>query len=435
MNIVLLEDDAITRLALSNYLQRYGQVTSFSYVKEFEESISQNSEDSIDLLILDLDLESPLSGFDLLEKYQSKFAYKVILTGHEEKNIIRLGYSMGANDYLIKPYNTQDIQSLMTRVRLNAIDLKEKISRELNLSNSKNIQKYEEKIMQVASSSSLLLTGETGTGKTSFAKFIKDELFEGPFVHINCAEIPETLIESELFGYRRGAFTGADKDYEGKIKMADGGVLFLDEITALSVKLQRKLLSAIEEKSFYPVGSKQRVRSNFYIISATCDDIVEMMNQGQFRDDLYYRLSSVSIDLLPLHKRKTDIPSLVESFLKEGRAVLLDDESIEVLKEHSWPGNIRELKNVISLLKSTASGLVHSSAVRRILNLQDNVINNENFDLNHEEVLDIGLPDFLKKLEKIVLNETLERNDQQVRKTLRDLKISQSAYYRILKSQ
>ena len=204
------------------------------------------------------------------------------------------------------------------------------------------------------SSNSVLITGESGTGKELVAKAIHYSGLhkEGPFLAVNCAAIPETLLESELFGYKRGAFTDAKTDKKGLIFQAKGGTLFLDEVTEMPPILQAKLLRVIEERKVRPLGDTNAYPIDVRIISASNRDMKEMIHQGRFREDLYYRLKVIDIELPPLRERREDIPLLVQHFIdrfgKEPKKILgISEEALKILINYFWPGNVRELENVI----------------------------------------------------------------------------------------
>jgi transcriptional regulator with PAS, ATPase and Fis domain len=205
-----------------------------------------------------------------------------------------------------------------------------------------------------ATEATTCLEGESGTGKEVVARFIhsRSPRRRGPFVAINCAALPEQLLESELFGFERGAFTGAQQAKPGQIELASGGVLFLDEVTEMTTGAQAKFLRVLQEREFVRLGGTRPVKTNVRIIAATNRDLREAVAQGQFRADLYYRLNVFDIHIPPLRERREDIPALVAGFLREfdhmaGRVVAITDEAMKALLRHDWPGNVRELRNVI----------------------------------------------------------------------------------------
>jgi len=209
----------------------------------------------------------------------------------------------------------------------------------------------------------ILLTGESGTGKELIAKAIhfESDRSKGPFIAINCAAIPENLLEAELFGYEKGAFTGALISKPGKFELANGGTIFLDEIGDLPLHLQAKLLRVIQDKTFERIGGTKSIKVDIRIIAATNKDLEEMVKDGSFREDLYFRLNVIPIYLPPLRERKEDIPLLIDHFLKKfneeyGKNINITKEAMEKLVNYSWPGNVRELENTIERLVILAEG-------------------------------------------------------------------------------
>jgi transcriptional regulator with PAS, ATPase and Fis domain len=249
-----------------------------------------------------------------------------------------------------------------------------------------------------------------------------------PFIHLNCSEISESLLESELFGHEKGAFTGAVKSKKGMLELADGGILFLDEIATMPMSLQKKLLKAIEERAFYPVGSEKIVTSNFRLISATCENLQEKILKGEFRSDLYYRLEGFNVHLKALRERKSDLEELIKSFQKKSeRRFIFDPDAKSLLLSYSWPGNIRELSKVMDIIQLKENGKVTVADLNKLL-----VEKKYSAEINIDDVKEMGLNSYVEKMEMAILSKTLKQNKDKVRKTLSDLKISNNAFYRIL---
>jgi two-component system NtrC family response regulator len=269
----------------------------------------------------------------------------------------------GAFDYITKPFNRDELRFTLDKaLRMRRLE-KENVELRAEITDRYRFQSIvgsSEKIKDVlemagrvaASDASVLITGESGTGKELLAKGIhyNSPRADGPFVAVNCAAIPEHLIESELFGHVRGAFTGAVKDKEGKFELATSGTLFLDEIGDLRVDLQAKILRALQERQVDRVGGKHPVSVDVRIIAATNKDIERAVKEGSFREDLYYRLGVITLHMPPLRERRDDIPVLVQHFLKKfnrGSDVRIDPEALAMLTAYGWPGNVRELENSI----------------------------------------------------------------------------------------
>lgn len=332
-----------------------------------EEALQIAKETSIDVLLTDLRMAG-MDGIELMETMkgiQDNFETIVISAYADIKKAVE-AIKLGAFDYLQKDFTIDElaiaIKKAIERKQLleeNKL-LKKKLASRYRFENivgkSESIIALYKLIEKVApSKANVLITGESGTGKEIFAKAIhkkSDRRFK-PYIAINCAALPENLLESELFGHEKGAFTGAVMQKTGKFEQADGGTIFLDEIGELSSVLQAKLLRFIQEREFERVGGLEKIRVNVRIVAATNRDLQEAMRKGQFRDDLYYRLNVVSFEIPPLKKRKEDIPLLSQYFLNQynteynKKISLISVDTLEYLIAYHWPGNVRELKNVI----------------------------------------------------------------------------------------
>ncbi|WP_088011984.1 sigma-54 interaction domain-containing protein [Gottfriedia acidiceleris] len=295
-----------------------------------------------------------------------------------------------------------------------------------------NIVKICEKVAKV--DATVLIQGESGTGKGVIAKYIhqKSNRNKAPFLSLNCATIPEELLESELFGYKDGAFTGATKGgKQGLLELADGGTVFLDEIGDISPKVQAKLLKVIQEFEFMPVGGKQSKKVNIRILSATNRNLYEMVQNKEFREDLYYRLHVVNLKIPPLRERKEDIIPLTYHFLSEFNRkhqmnTIICEEALNTFYNYSWPGNIRQLENMLESLVVTSDGII------KVQDLTDLLIENKKESPVNEEISDCSLLASLEEVERnIVINSyTKYRN---TRKVADDLDISQSKAARLVR--
>jgi DNA-binding NtrC family response regulator len=308
----------------------------------------------------------------------------------------------GAVDFITKPFNKAAIGKIIKRIFY--IDNLERQCHILGDAQQKLELLYKSRSMQeimqtarkvAAVKSPVLIIGESGTGKGLLARTIHEmEPRHGsagyaPFVSINCPSIPDTLLESELFGYRKGAFTGADRDFEGKVRLADGGTLFLDEIAEIPPSTQPKLLRLLEEKSFEPLGSTAAVTANTRIICATNRELPRLVDGGQFRKDLYYRINTITISIPPLRERREDILPLAEFFCRRVSAEVgkrqkrLSEEVRAAFETYDWPGNVREIKNIIeracvlsdsdTIRLADIPGELHRPAQGQALNRMDQV--------------------------------------------------------------
>ena len=324
------------------------------------------AKEEVDLVLLDLQLPPNEDTIDeglLLLKQINGGPVVIVITGNQEKDTALLMMREGAYDYFSKPIDLKEMELTVKRAlykrRLEQenLRLREELQKRYSFANiiakSKVMQTIFERIRAVShTDANVLIRGESGVGKELVARAIH---FCGPrkdnsFIKVNCAAIPETLLESELFGYRRGAFTGASSDRKGRFESARGGTIFLDEISDMAPSLQAKLLQVLEEKSFYPLGGDKLLQVDVQIISATNKNLEEKVKDGSLREDLYYRLNALNINLPPLRERREDIPLLIDHFLKKHRDNLgLDPEAMAALIDYDWPGNVRELENVVEM--------------------------------------------------------------------------------------
>ncbi len=334
---------------------------------------------SFDLILSDLKMPV-MDGLELLKflKRSDLETPLILLTAYGSISEAVDAMKLGAVDFITKPFNKEDLKNIVKRSLFSG---KEEAADRGGASqndegviySSVKIRKIMETVRKIAPSNlSILLTGESGTGKGIIAKAIHNYAFgdsASPFISINCPAVPDTLLESELFGYKKGAFTGADRDFPGKVSMADGGTLFLDEIGDLSLAVQAKLLKLLEEGVYEPLGSTVERQAHIRIISATNQSIPDMIKQKKFREDLYYRINSVILEIPPLREHKEDILPLaaffMEKFASENNRKIqsMDEDCMALLQRYNWPGNIRELRNVIhSAVVLTEGDTIETSA-------------------------------------------------------------------------
>ncbi|MEG8947675.1 sigma-54-dependent transcriptional regulator [Rosettibacter firmus] len=369
VNILIADDEKPIRDSLKMILEEEGY--KIETVADGEEALQkiQNTQGNeyFDIVITDIKMPK-IDGIQLLETASriSPETFFIIITAYASVNTAIEALRHGAYDYLIKPIEFDDliirIKRLLDYKKLaleNKI-LRQRISTDYSYANligkSDAMKKVFSVIAQVApTNSNVLITGKSGTGKELVAKAIhyNSKRRDKIFLPVNCGAIAENLIESELFGHKKGAFTGATEDKLGLFKVADGGTLFLDEIGEIPLNLQVKLLRAIEDKEFIPVGGTKPVSTDVRIIAATNQNLFEKTKTGEFREDLYYRLNVVEINLPTLNERKEDIPLLVNHFIEKyckemGKKIIgVDNETMKILMNHDWRGGVRELENVI----------------------------------------------------------------------------------------
>jgi DNA-binding NtrC family response regulator len=361
-SILLIDDDDSLRRVMEFTLTEAGYKVQTA--ASGEEGLRLFEKDSFDVVMTDITMPG-MSGMEVMKAVHRKEASLpvIIITAYGTVESAVEAMKQGAFDYVSKPVSRDELRLTLQK----ALKLR-KLERECVELRAEVTDRYRfesmigcsEKIREViemagrvaASDASVLITGETGTGKELLARGIhyNSRRAEGPFVAVNCAAIPENLIESELFGHVRGSFTGAVKDREGKFEQANGGTLFLDEISELRVDLQAKILRALQEREVDRVGGSKPIPVDVRIIAATNREIEQSVKEGTFREDLYYRLSVITLNMPPLRERRDDIPLLVNYFLSKfnrEREVSMDADALTVLVSYGWPGNVRELENVI----------------------------------------------------------------------------------------
>jgi DNA-binding NtrC family response regulator len=305
-----------------------------------------------------------------------------MMTAHGSTQIVREAFKLGVEDFLEKPFEVDELLVLARRA-VRSLRLQTQRQYLINerdaefnhygiVGRSRAMQDVLARAELVAQSkSTVLITGETGTGKEMVARLIhhRSAQREMPLIKVNCAAIPETLLESELFGHVRGAFTGATMSKRGKFALADGGSIFLDEIGTLSPAIQSKLLRVLQEREFEPLGAERTHRVDVRVIAATNRDLKQMVSDARFQEDLYYRLNVIPIPIPSLRERREDIPVLVDHFVEKHcqrtgkRIERIDDEVVQVLQRYDWPGNVRELENTIerAVVLTTGSAITTAS--------------------------------------------------------------------------
>ena len=365
----------------------------------------------------------------------------VMITAHGSEKIAVDAMKAGAEDYIPKPFDNDEIRVVVRR----ALDryrlerehrlLLERVQREFGFENligtSSGMRRVYETIQKVAETDlTVLIRGESGTGKELVAQAIHNTSGRRnrPFVAVNCAAINRELIESELFGHEKGAFTGADKRREGRFELADGGTIFLDEIGDMAAETQAKVLRVLQERSFERVGGSQNVEVDVRVVAATHRNLEEEVTEGRFREDLYYRLKVVQVELPPLRERSEDLPSLCDRFLRQVAERLDRDKktlsplAMSRLLEHSWPGNVRELRNVLEQASVLSSGeeideadlQLGASPVRRDASAGMSSLKD---DATFAEAKKQMIDDF----EREFLASALSKNDGNVSQTARDI--------------
>ena len=454
MRILVVDDDKTLRFTLSSNLKGLGHPVMTAFDGQNALDILSEEKEEFDLIFLDINMPR-LSGLEALcaIKKTRPNSLCIMLTAYADIKDAVYAIKQGAYDYIEKPIDRESLEALLSETQ-NALDLVKQISfsapklcfnkDSTMVGDSSEITKVYEIIERLSEvNTSVLIEGESGTGKELVAKAIhyNSKRKKKPFVAINCGAIPENLIESELFGYEKGSFTGATKDKAGKFQYASGGTLFLDEIGDISLQMQVKLLRVLQEKVFSPLGSVKEIPSNVRIIAATNKNLETLIEKEKFRTDLYYRINVLPIKLPPLRERSEDIPKLVIHLIEKFNLIFerkiegADKESLQLLRSYAWPGNIRELANVIErcfILES--SNLIRKETLEKHLEIGGSCLGNKKEKEMHppeqtnefsenENQENLDFQSMKEDFEKNFLKAALESNSGKINQTALKTKI------------
>ena len=423
--ILIIDDEKSMREFLSIMLEKEGYRTIA--IDNGNDALKFIKDNDYDLIITDIKMPK-ITGIDILRESMTLHQNTpvIMITAFASTEVAVEAMKLGAHDYITKPFNVDEIKIIIK----NAIEkkslfdenifLKEELKGRYHFSNivgkSEKIQKIFELIQKVANGkSTVLITGESGTGKELVAKAIhhNSNRRDKPFVSISCGAIPETLLESELFGHQKGAFTSADSDKKGLFEIADGGTFFLDEVTEAPPSIQAKLLRVLQEKEFKRVGGVKDIKVDVRVIAATNKNLHKLIEEGKFREDLYYRLNVIPIELPSLRERKVDIPLLVSHFINKYNSINkkgikgIRPEAMEMLERYIWRGNVRELENVIE----------RAVTLETNDNIQADSLSDEirNYRVEHLKTISeipsegVNLEDYITKIEKDIILSALEK--------------------------
>ncbi len=364
-NILIVDDEENIRLSLKGGLEDEGY--QIVLAASGEEAFKVLEQTEVDLLLLDIWMPG-MDGLTVLERLKKELPSLpvIIMTGHGSIDTAVRATRLGALDFIEKPLDLNKlIITIANALHLKALEQENALLRKKTakddeiIGTSPSMTRLKEEVDRAAASDAwVLILGENGAGKELVARRLHrfSRRAEKPFIEVNCAAIPEELIESELFGHEKGAFTGAADRKRGKFDLAHQGTLFLDEIADMSLSTQAKILRILQEQRFERVGGAQTIQVDVRVFTATNKDLEQEIEEGRFRQDLYYRLNVIPIRVPPLRQRKEDIPELARHFLrlfnaqKGDEKKVLTDEAIHKLMQHDWPGNVRELKNIIERL-------------------------------------------------------------------------------------
>ena len=434
--VLVVDDEPMVCLALTNWLEEENYFAQA--VEDGPQAVKAVREENWDIVLLDLRMPG-MDGMEVLKQVKEIAPQTVVIMMTAYASIPGAVQAMqeGAYDYIVKPLDVDQLtlmlkrivehQQLITENILLRKRLTEQYEYEDIIGRSEAMQEVFSMIKAVTdTNATVLITGETGTGKELVARAIHSNSSQryGPFVATSCGALPETLLESELFGYEKGAFTGADRTKKGRFELAHGGTLFLDEVGDISMKTQIRLLRVLQEKSFSRLGGTEQIKVDVRLVSATNRDLVAAIEEGSFRSDLYYRLNVVSIQLPPLRERIDDVPLLAAHFINKYNVEFnkkfdrVDRKAMDFMLDYHWPGNVRELENVIERALVIDQG--------------------PQMKVKHLPFCDIESPlteepRSLQEVERSHIEKMLQRNDWNIAKTARLLNIDRSTLHKKIK--
>lgn len=461
LSILVVDDDESIRLYLKTLFQKNWEV--FLAANE-REAVNTLANHAIDIIFLDIMLDQGEDGLILLKKFRSRNedVDVVILSGVKDVKTVVHAIKEGATDYITKPIEKTELHLTLDRVlnkrelRTRNITLKQQLTENNTnhhvIGSSPHIRETKSMISKLRGQNvNVFLVGETGTGKEVFARLLhqQEKNPDRPFISLNCAAIPENLLESTFFGHEKGAFTGATERKLGKFELANGGDLFLDEVSCLTPELQAKLLRVLEEKEVERVGGTKVKKVSFRVISASNENILKKVTEGSFRSDLFYRLNTVTIQIPSLNDRREDIVPLAEYFLEKYRRTpkpkSLSLEVKDLLINHDWRGNVRELRNTIENMVIFSKG--DEIQISDTHFFQDNSTSSRGTEANssskmisspfNEERKELAFSgtygEAIQRFERELLLSHLKKNRWSKTKTCREMGISRNKLYRKLR--
>ena len=440
MKIMLVEDEKITRKTLTDILKKENyDVSSFG---DGTEALNSLKNIKYDVIVTDLRLPGT-NGLDILKSTKELDAKTVviIITAYATVETAIESLKLGAYDYLLKPFSPEKLLAILKNIEQlsNVLSENEKLKSRIELFEKKNIIGSSAKVktfldmikMIAPQDHTILIQGESGTGKELCARTIHNlsSRKDKDFIAINCAVIPETLIESELFGHEKGAFTGAVKRHIGYFERANSGTLLLDDIDDLALPMQVKLLRVLQEKEISRVGSTESIPIDVRIICATKVDLKERVQQKLFREDLYYRLNIIPIVLPPLRERKEDIPELLIHFLKkhgaEDKIQFIDESIYKTLNIYNWPGNVRELENITErIIALSPNQFFNTTVLDPLINNADDK-KSSTISFNEYD----GFDKYILSKEKEIINWALEKSGNNITAAAKILRIPRTTLH------
>jgi two-component system nitrogen regulation response regulator NtrX len=444
-SILIVDDEPAILDALSGILQDEGYEVAVA--KGGQDALKIVKNDPPDLMLLDIWM-ADLDGIETLRRVLEAAPRLVVvmMSGHGSIESAVKAIKLGAYDYIEKPLSLEKVTLLIRhalrerKLELENLSLKEQAARRVRMVGESSVMVELRRQIEVAgpAPSRVLISGENGTGKELVARAIhlQSPRADRPFIEVNCAAIPETLIESELFGHERGSFTGAAAMRRGQFELADGGTLFLDEVGDMSLATQAKVLRVLQEQRFQRLGGSKPIKVDVRVIAASNKNLVEEIRKGTFREDLYFRLAVLQLDVPPLRERREDIPALVRHFIQVNveeqglRSRDITPEALDVLARHDWPGNVRELRNLIERVMIMARGFIIQESDVELLVAQGGTFHPPQVPSAFDY---LSLRDARAAFEREYIGRKLREHGWNVSKTADDLKVERSHLHRKIK--
>ena len=445
-HILIVDDEKGILQSLSSILQDEGY--DISTAENGADALKLAKEDTPLLVLLDIWLPD-IDGIEVLRRIKEQMPEIIIImmSGHGTIETAVKATKLGAYDFIEKPLSLEKVSLIVKhaidqqRLEEENLLLRQKVEKKYDLiGRSEGFGQLMEQIRIAGPSNGrVLISGENGTGKELVARKIHSESTRRnkPFVEVNCAAIPETLIESELFGHEKGAFTGATTMKKGKFELADGGTIFLDEIGDMSLATQAKVLRVLQEQEFQRVGGIKTIKVDVRVITASNKNLKEELKKGNFREDLFYRLNVIPISVPPLRERKEDIPLLINHFIMEfsrengARPKKIEADAVELFQQYPWPGNVRELKNAVErLMIMVQPPMIATADVLKILRSDSDPSEAGDFRFQRYN----SFKDAVDAFEREYIANKLRENNWNISKTAEDLQLDRSHLYRKIKS-
>lgn len=437
MKILIVDDSKLSRLTIRNNLDSSYRIAE---AEDFEVGLAFLNTEPFDICFIDLNLgnKKELEGLDLITIAVKNGVYPVVMSSYEADDVVQAAYGLGCKDFYAKGNEAENVNETVRRY----YDSRESFTQELvsdifptkNLAQKKMIKDL---APVIATNIPIYIAGETGSGKSFLAEGThKLSKRPGSFIEINCGAINAELMEAELFGHAKGAFTGANEAKSGKILLAHKGTLFLDELGSMPMAMQIKFLKVLDTGKFYPVGSDKMLYSDFRLICAGLDNLPELVERGLFRADLFQRLVGYSITLMPVRERPEDIMPTIRKRISSIRRIVFSGEAKEFIENYRWPGNVRQLLHFSDVLSKVSAGIVSKEQVKACIlesskrEDQSSLISVEHLDL----VKKIGLQEFLNVMRDEAIKLGLKKNGGKQRSLVSEFKMSSATLHRFIKS-